>query len=129
MTQPRSAATRPRSPLPTAVYGRRPIRRPVDASIAIAKPRRPSTPERSVGIGVAARSREKTIAGRNSHERAKTKRMRRAMNGAGLLQKLPVRHARRAHRLARSAPETLIDVLLHARIVRFHRSLEQRSHE
>src|ERR1700737_2932431 len=36
---------------------------------------------------------------------------------------------RRAYRPARPAAQTLIDVLLHARIVWFHRSFEQRPHE
>src|SRR5437016_3214908 len=57
------------------------IERPVDASIAIANPRRPLMPDRSVGIGVAARARETNIAGRSSHSLAKTNRMSRAMNG------------------------------------------------
>src|ERR1700682_2941665 len=96
MTQPRRAATRPPSPLLTGVYGERAIERPVDASIAMAKPRRPFTPERSVGIGVAARSREKTMAGRNSHARAKTKRMTRAINGFGLLSRRVARVASRS---------------------------------
>src|SRR5712664_3727561 len=52
-----------------------------------------------------------------------------AHGGSRRLQKLPIRHSARTYRLARPAPETLIDVLLNARIVRRHRSFEQRPHE
>ena len=38
-------------------------------------------PESTVGMGVAASAREKNIAGRSSHSRAKTKRINRAMAG------------------------------------------------
>ena len=69
------------------------MERPVEASIAIAKPSRPFIPERSVGIGVAARIREKNIAGRSSHSRAKTNRMSLAMNGVGLLSRRVARVA------------------------------------
>src|ERR1700682_2543740 len=84
MTQPRSVATVPRSPRVTGLYGERSIDLPVDASIAIAKPSLPFTPDRSVGIGVAARMREKNIAGLSSHERAKTKRIKPGTKGNGL---------------------------------------------
>src|ERR1700737_5153107 len=52
-----------------------------------------------------------------------------AEGGARRLQKLPVRHPARAYRLARPAAQTLIDVLLHARMVCFPRSLAARPHE
>src|ERR1700737_1451893 len=52
-----------------------------------------------------------------------------AEGGARRLQKLPVRHPARAYRLASPADQKLIDVLLHARIVWFHLSFEQRPHE
>ena len=45
------------------------------------------------------------------------------------LEKLAVRNSARADGLARSASETLIDVLLHARIIGLDRALEQRPHE
>src|SRR3982750_1164966 len=64
-----------------------------------------------------------------NHPRDKRRRTMLIQRGAGGFQELAIRYATRTHRLAGATAKTLVDMLLHARVVGPYRSLEQRSHQ
>jgi hypothetical protein len=83
ITHPVSTATVPRSPLPGVVTARERRRRPVEASIAIAKPSRPPACAKSAGSRVARKTRAPNRATASRRGRAKVERIRRATGASG----------------------------------------------